>query len=102
MEKHLLDIRFSGLEYQSWTTDLYKDYCDALFYIRFEECSKMYYKAFAEESSDFFRNLFDEMNWDKINSQTLFPTLPKSFNSLPILIGDNESKNLIETIKKVG
>ena len=94
-------MKSSSIEYRSWTIDIYKDYCDALFYIRFEECGKIFYNAIAEDPSDFITSL-DEIMWEKIDSKKLFPSSPKSFNSLPIVIGDSASKHLIETIKKVG
>ena len=99
-EKKILDMKVSTLEYRSWTTDLYKDFCDALFFSRFEECNKDFYKVIAQSFEDLLKR-FIKIEWDIISAKKLFPS-PIDFNEYPINIEDkveNKAKP-IQTIKK--
>ena len=91
-EMKILNMKISTLEYRSWTTDLYSIFCDALFYSKFKECDKNFYKAI---SGSFF-NLLESLNnipWDiVIGRRTEKPIRP--FNGREIFIEDSEENGI--------
>ena len=102
IENKILDMKVNTLEYRSWTTDLYKDFCDGLFFSRFEKCDKDFYRAIAQNFVDLLKR-FIGIKWEMISAKKLSP-LPIKFNNFPIYIEDNMStkpfKRNIQTLKR--
>lgn len=81
-------MKVSTLEYRSWTTDLYKDFCDALFFSRFEECNKDFYKYIAQDFGDLLQRFID-IKWDILSAKKM-STSAIPFYEKPIIIDGEE------------
>ena len=95
-EKKILDLKVSTLEYRSWTTDLYNDFCNAKFYSKFEECKKGFYMSIAGPFSTLIEHIIN-FPWDIISGAKT--ELKSKFKGNNIFIQDRKT---IETIKKEG
>ena len=100
-ENSILQLKASSLEYRSWTTDLYSDFCDALFYSKFEECNRSYFKAITNNFDDLLTT-FNIMQWDIVSGKKIIPNIPKDFNGISVTVEDNEASNPIKSIKQTG
>lgn len=86
VEQDLHSVKMASLIHRSWIIDLYEEYCTALFYITFQECSKNFY---ASITKDFMTVLSSMKNlvWKSIEANSIYPS-PINFESERIFIRD--------------
>ena len=99
-EKKVLDLKISTLEYRSWTTDLYNDFCNAIFYSKFVECDKDFYMSIAGTFSTLIKHI-NEFPWDVVSGAKTKEGKSK-FKGNTILIEDSKDRKPIESIKSEG
>ena len=108
-EKKIYDMKITSMDYRSWTIDLYNDYCNSLFFNRFEECEK---STFLKSLTQDFQQVLMELGntitkvidakkiivHDAENRQYK----PKSIRGFQFHIEDNDLAKPIEDLKTYG
>ena len=102
LDEATLSAHVDTLSLRSMLIDLYNDFCDGLFFNKFEWCSTGFYLDMTKDLNTILNRLF-HLDWYLVKSRKV-PSVPQDFKKIGVEIIDDEIENItpITDLKKSG